>query len=155
MRLILALLATLPLMAADPLIKINEAGYAKLIASQKGKVALVNFWATWCVPCRKEMPALAKMEGRLQAKGFRLITISADEPENAADAAAFLKSNGMQAPGHLKAPVNDDAFIKAIDTKWGGELPALFLYDKQGRIAKAWKGETATAVIEAEIRKLL
>jgi len=148
------LLAALAL-TAEPLAKINEISYPKMIAAQKGKVVLVDFWATWCVPCRKEMPELAKLEARLKAKGLVLIPISADEPENEAAAREFLAKAGVKTQGYLKAPKDDDAFIRAIDPKWGGELPALVLYDKTGRKAQIWKGETALAAIEAAVNKLL
>ena len=148
------LLAALSL-TAEPLARINEISYPKMIAAQKGKVVLVDFWATWCVPCRKEMPELAKLEARLKAKGLVLIPISADEPENEAAAREFLAKAGVKTQGYLKAPKDDDAFIRAIDPKWGGELPALVLYDKAGRKVRIWKGETAMAVIEAAVNKLL
>jgi len=61
----------------------------------------------------------------------------------------------VQTPGYLKAPKDDDAFVRAIDPKWGGELPALVLYDKTGKKAQIWKGETSVATIEAAVAKLL
>ena len=142
-------------LTAEPLAKINEIGYPKMIAAHKGKVILVDFWTTWCVPCRKEMPELAKLEAKLKAKGLVLIPISADEPENEAAAREFLSKAGIKTQGYLKAPKDDDAFIRAIDPKWGGELPALVLYDKAGRKVQIWKGETAIAAIEAAVNKLL
>ena len=148
------LLAALSL-AAEPLARINEISYPKMIAAQKGKVVLVDFWATWCVPCRKELPELVKLEARLKAKGLVLIPISADEPENEAGTREFLTKAGVKTQGYLKAPKDDDAFIRAIDPKWGGELPALVLYDKTGRKVQIWKGETAIAAIEAAVNKLL
>ena len=81
MKLAIFLLGAFAL-SAQPLTKINETGYAKMIASNKGKVLLVDFWATWCVPCRKEMPELVKLEAKLKAKGLTLVTISADDLDN-------------------------------------------------------------------------
>lgn len=141
--------------SAEPLAKINEISYPKMLAAQKGKVVLVDFWATWCVPCRKEMPELAKLEAKLKARGLVLIPISADEPENEAGAREFLTKSGVKMQGYLKAPKDDDAFIRAIDPKWSGELPALVLYDKTGKKTQIWKGETSVAAIEAAVLKLL
>lgn len=143
------------LAAQPPLPKINESGYQRLLAAQKGQVVLIDFWATWCVPCRKEMPELAKLAKRLGPRGLRLIPISGDEIESSADAVAFLKQSGVTSLGYLKAPVDEDAFHRAVDPKWGGELPALVLYDKAGKKVKIWKGETSPAAIEAAITPLL
>ncbi len=154
MKLLLLALSALTL-AAQTLPKINETGYPKMLAAQKGKVVLVDFWATWCVPCRKEMPEIAKLEAKLKAKGFVVVPISADELENEAGAREFLAKSGMKTQGYLKAPKDDDAFVRAIDPKWGGELPALVLYDKTGKKVQMWKGETAVATIEAAVAKLL
>jgi thiol-disulfide isomerase/thioredoxin len=134
---------------------VDEAGYAKLVAGARGKVLLVNFWATYCVPCRKEMPQLVAMELRLRAQGFQFVTISADEPEQVKDAAAFLDKVKAPAPVYLRQAKDDDKFVAAIDGKWSGALPATFLYDKTGKKVKAFFGEVKMAELEAAIKKLL
>jgi len=155
MKKLIALIGLTLLAAETPLVKVNETFYPKLIAEQKGKVVLVDFWATWCVPCRKEMPLVAKLELKLKAKGFTVLTISSDELDNEPAARAYLKEAGITTTGYIKAPKDDDAFIRQIDQKWGGELPTLVLYDKTGKKVKVWKGETAIAEIEAAVSKLL
>jgi len=154
MKLLLAAVFAFATMS-QPLTRINETGYPKLLAANKGKVLLVDFWATWCVPCRKEMPELVKLEAKLKAKGLALVTISADDVENEVQAKEFLAKTGVKSTAYLKAPKDDDAFVRAIDPKWGGELPALILYDKAGRKVKMWKGETPLSELEAAIGKLL
>jgi len=155
MKKLIALVGLALLGAETPLVKVNETLYPKLIAERKGKVVLVDFWATWCVPCRKEMPLVAKLEAKLKAKGFVVVTISSDELDNEPAARAYLKEAGITTTGYIKAPKDDDAFIRQIDPKWGGELPALVLYDKTGKKVKVWKGETAIAEIETVVSKLL
>ena len=148
-------LSTLVLCAQGKLSPVDENGYRALLKSNSGHVTLVDFWATWCAPCRKEMPRLAKLDGRMRDKGFRLVTISADEPEQGPAAVEFLKMSGISGPAYLRQAKDDDKFINAIDPKWSGALPALFLYDRQGKLVKSFTGETEMPVIEAAVRKLL
>ncbi len=157
MKLLSLILAGFLAQAAGPvkLVPMDEATYPRTVAAHKGKVLLVNFWATWCEPCRKEMPALVKLAASLKAKGFDLVTISADEPEDEKTAIAFLAKAGVSDTAFLKKAKNDDKFISAIDAKWSGALPALLLYDKTGKKMKSWVGETDLKTVEAEIRKLL
>jgi cytochrome c biogenesis protein CcmG, thiol:disulfide interchange protein DsbE len=146
----------LPGTAAEaPLLPMDEAGFRAALARHRGQVVLFDFWATWCEPCRAEMPVLAALEKRLAARGFVLITISAGEPEQAAAAAAFLRQAGIRSPAYIKHARNDEGFINAIDRAWSGALPALFLYDRQGRRAASFIGETTGGEIEAAIAKLL
>jgi len=142
------------LVAAD-LKPVDEAGYGKLVAGAKGKVVLVNFWATYCVPCRKEMPQLVALEAKLRAKGYQFVTISADEPEQLKDAAAYLDKLKVPAPVYVRKAKDDDKFVAAIDGKWSGALPASFLYDKTGKKVRAFFGEVKVAELEAAILKLL
>ncbi len=134
---------------------LDEAGFQKLLATNKGKVVLINFWATWCEPCRAEMPLLAKLDAKLKAKGFSLVTVSADEPEDASRAGEFLAKAGIANPGYLKQAKSDEKFINAIDPKWSGALPALFLYDKAGKKSRGFIGETSISTIESAVAKLL
>lgn len=141
--------------SAAKLIAMDEAGYQKLVAAHKGKTLLVNFWATWCEPCRTEMPALAKMEARLKARGFVLVTVSADEPEDEKNAIEFLKRSGITGAAYLKRVKNDDKFIGSLEPKWSGALPALFLYDKTGKKVKSLIGESDLNKLETDITKVL
>jgi thiol-disulfide isomerase/thioredoxin len=152
-----AALAVAPASAAglDRLTPLDEAGFQKLVASHKGKVLLVDFWATWCEPCRKEMPLLVKLEAKLKSRGFAFVTVSADEPEDAPRAIEFLKMSGVAAPAYLKQAKNDEKFINSIETKWSGALPAAFLFDRTGKKVKSLIGETEIPVLEAAIAKLL
>ena len=158
-RAILFLLC-LPVFAAGPvnpdaLTPIDEAGFQKLVNSHKGKVVVYDFWATWCAPCRAELPLLVKLQAKLRSQGVEVITISADEPEQKGAAEKFIQKFGVEGSAYLKQAANDDHFISAIDPKWGGALPALFIYDKTGHKARSFVGETDMAAVEAAVRKLL
>ena len=155
MRLLTALIIAVGTLTAQPLPAINESNYASTVAAVKGKVVLVNFWATWCVPCRKEMPELVKLAAKLESKGFVFVTISGDEAEAESAARKFLTANAVKPPTYIRKAKDDDKFITLVDPKWNGSLPALFLYDRKGLKVKAWYGETALAAVEAEINKRL
>ena len=154
MRRILALLL-LPVFGTCALPTLDEAAFQKLVEAHKGKVILYDFWATYCEPCRAELPKLMRLEAKLRSQGFELITISADEPEQAAAAEKVLKQFAVRGPVYRKQAKDDDQFINSIDTKWSGALPALFLYDKAGRKARSFIGETDMGTVETAIRKLL
>ena len=155
MRRFFAVVLVIPLFAAPGLTPLDEAGFQKLVVSNKGNVILYDFWATWCEPCRAELPQLVKLEAKLRSRGFELVTISADEPEQDADAAKVLKKIGWGGPAYRKQAHNDEHFIDAIDRQWGGALPALFLYDRNGRKVRSFIGETDMGALEAAIRKVL
>lgn len=152
LALVLSLAGAAP---AQKLIPLDEAAYARLISSSKGKVTLVSFWATWCVPCRAEVPQLVQLEKRLQDKGLKLVLISADDVDSEMDARRFLTTKNVPMPSYQKVVKNDDKFIEGLDPKWSGALPALFLYDKTGKKVKSFVGETEMAAIEAAVKKLL
>ena len=155
------LLASLVFMAAalaaqGKLTPVDQASYPKVIAAHKGKVVLANFWATWCVPCRKEMPQLVHLSRKLAARGFDLVMISADEAEQETAAAKLLRDNRAEGANYLLKTADNDKFYPAVDAKWSsGELPALFLYDRSGKKVRSFFGETSIADLEAAITKLL
>jgi thiol-disulfide isomerase/thioredoxin len=151
-----ALVAAAASVAQAPrLTPLDESVYRSMLASGRGSVMLVDFWATWCVPCRAEMPALVKLAARHRAQGLKLVTISCDEPEQEAGALEFVRRQAAPPPAYIKRVRDDDRFINSIDPKWSGALPGLFLYDRQGRMVKSFIGETDMAALEAALRKLL
>jgi thiol-disulfide isomerase/thioredoxin len=149
-------LAALAHTAQAPLAPLDETAFSRLVSSSRGNVLLVNFWATWCAPCREEMPQLASLQKKYGARGFRLATVSCDEPEDRAKAAQFLVKAGIGVNGAFwKQAADDDKFITFVDKTWSGALPALYLYDRSGKRVGSFIGETDLPALEAAIRKLL
>ena len=134
---------------------LDESAYGAVLTANKGSVVLVDFWATWCAPCREEMPRIAALGRKYRAKGFRLVTVSCDEPEDQGKAETFLGQFGDTQAAYLKRVADDEKFINSVDSKWSGALPALFLYDRNGRLSRSFVGESDSAAIEQAIRKLL
>ncbi len=155
MRLVLAMLVAAGAVSAQKLTPVSETSYAKLVATHKGKIVLVDFWATWCVPCRAEMPQLVKLSERLRTRGLDFITVSADAPEQEQAAYKLLMQDAVAAPFYLKKAADDDKFYDAVDKKWSGEMPAIFIYDRSGKLARSFLGETPVKDIEAAIQKIL
>jgi thiol-disulfide isomerase/thioredoxin len=141
--------------AQSKLALLNETSFPKMLAAHKGRILLVDFWATWCVPCRAEMPQLAKLSERLHARGFDLVTVSADEPDKELAAFKVLTQNAVPAPHYMKKAADDDKFYDSVDPKWSGEMPAMFIYDRSGKRVRSFLGETPVKDIEAAIQKLL
>jgi thiol-disulfide isomerase/thioredoxin len=123
----------------------------------KGKVVLVNFWATWCDPCYIEIPWLIEMQQKYEAKGFTVLGISMDE-EGKSAVAPFLAKERFNVNGQ-KLPMNYPIVIGNDDVadKFGGLLgyPTSFLVSKDGKIVKKVQGlisyEELTKAIESQL----
>lgn len=133
---------------ADSLIPVADTGVASIVATHKGKIVFVNFWATWCAPCRDEMPYLVELQKKMGVENMRLVLISADEPEQEREAIAFLDSVRAPKPRYIKRSTNDESFINAVDSTWSGALPASFIYDRNGRLVRSVFGEANLAELE-------
>jgi len=142
-------------LAVGSLIPLDEDAFRQMVAAHRGKVLLVDFWATWCSPCREEMPKLIALFGAQKRKGFDLVTISCDEPEQELAAAQFVDQQGAPAPRYVRHAKSDDDFINAIDSKWSGALPALFLFNREGKQIQEFIGETDEKSLEAAIDRAL
>ena len=141
--------------SAEDLVPIDEQGFRQLVASHRGRVLLVDFWATWCAPCREELPRLVKLSATYSRRGLAFATVSCDDAPQAGQAATFVAQQNAPAPRYIRRAKSDDAFINAIDPKWSGALPALFLFDRNGREALSFIGETDMKSLESAIDKLL
>ncbi len=155
MRFALAVMSAAALLPAQKLTPVTETSLPGLVAAHKGKIVLLDFWATWCVPCRAEMPQLVKLSERLRARGMDFITVSTDEAANEQAALKVLTQNAVAGPFYLKKAADDDKFYNVVDAKWSGEIPAMFIYDRSGKRVRSFLGETPVKDIEAAIQKLL
>ncbi|MEJ5366921.1 MAG: TlpA disulfide reductase family protein [Bryobacteraceae bacterium] len=133
----------------------DESGYTRLLASYKGKVLLVNFWATWCAPCRKEMPELAALAAKYKSKGLELVTVAIDEESDRRTASEFLDKAKVPPPAYIKNFQNDEKFISMVDSRWSGGLPFTVIYDRAGKKARVFPGELNMKELEEFLRKIL
>ena len=143
--------------AADLLAgEVDARGLADRIAREKGRVVLVNFWATWCVPCREEFPDLARLDRAYGGRGLRVLGVSTDFDRETAAVKKFLTELKPGFPNYRKKSGGDDEqFIDAVDKSWGGELPFTVLYARDGKKAKVLSGKHTYGEYEAEVLKLL
>ena len=132
-------------------------GKGATLAQYKGKVVLVNFWATWCDPCYIEIPWLIEMQQKYEAKGFTVLGISMDEEGKAAVDPFLAKErfnvNGQKLPMNYPIVIGNDE----VADKFGGLLgyPTSFLISRDGKIVKKVQGlisyEEFTKAIESQL----
>jgi cytochrome c biogenesis protein CcmG/thiol:disulfide interchange protein DsbE len=128
------------------------------LASYKGRAVLINFWATWCAPCKVETPWLIELRNEYAAQGFEVLGISADDidrgdpqklSEEKNEIARFVEQT------HIPYPVLIDG--DSLSTPYDGldALPASYFVDRNGTVVAAQVGLTSKDEIEASIRKAL
>ena len=124
-------------------------GQAVSSADLHGKVVLIDFWATWCQPCKKEMPGYQKLLDRYAVRGFAVVGFKFDTMMDMEDPVLFAKKIGVRYP---LAVTTDD-----LKQRFGGieGLPTTMLYDREGKLRKKVIGFEHTEVIESELKPLL
>lgn len=115
----------------------------------RGKVVLIDIWATWCEPCKKEMPGYQRLADKYGARGFAVVGLKANMMADTEDPLGFARKIGVRYP--LVAATDD------LMQKFGGleGLPTTLLYDRQGVLRKKVIGFEYTEVFESELKPLL
>jgi cytochrome c biogenesis protein CcmG/thiol:disulfide interchange protein DsbE len=130
------------------------------LASYRGKAVLINFWATWCAPCKIETPWLVELRNKYAGQGFEILGIDAEGDDlkaddtvgwtkNKAAVAKFVQQEKMPYP----VLINGDS----LSTPYGGldELPTSFFVNRKGTVVAAQLGLTSESDIEGNIKKAL
>ncbi len=121
-------------------------GKPHTLADWHGKVLLINFWATWCLPCRQEIPLLVKLQAKYAAQGLQVVGIATDE-QNEQDVRTFMKEMVVNYPilmGDNQVP----QIIAALGGNYIG-LPYTLVLDQGGRVLKIHPGELEPKEAEA------
>jgi thiol-disulfide isomerase/thioredoxin len=151
----LALLAACPLFAATSLLHKPAPGFSRSdfqhrkvdLSSYKGKVVLLDFWATWCAPCLVEIPHFTAWQKQYGPRGLQIVGVSMDD-----DPAAALKV-------YEKLKINYPVVMgdEKLGQSYGGVLglPVAFLIDRRGVIQAQFQGEPDLNMVEKQIAKLL
>jgi thiol-disulfide isomerase/thioredoxin len=117
--------------------EINLEGLKSLLRRDPGKPRplLINFWATWCDPCREEFPDLLKIETEYQKRGLDFAAVSLDFSEDVQTALPeFLRRMKAEITPYWMNLPDPEPAIKMVDPEWGGGLPSTFLYDAHGKL---------------------
>ena len=136
MRLGINLLAAVLLLSSAALAQVKKgdhaadfsgktlAGETLKLSSLRGKVVLLDFWASWCEPCKKELPLLAKMAPRLKQRGIEIVTVNIDE--NRGNAEAFIRSRNLAL---TTVPDTDKSIVGKYEPP---KMPSSFVLDRAG-----------------------
>lgn len=139
---------------------VDKDGTTKSLADYKGKTVMVNFWATWCPPCRAELPDIVKLRNELGPKGFEVIGVSVNERVQPGKTVVqhleeFMSANKMEYP-MLYLQVDNEANMKItgeLIAAYGGisGIPATFIVDKNGNITQNFVGGQSEATFKQAI----
>ena len=111
-----------------------------LVDERKGKVVVVNFWASWCPPCMREFPAIIKVYEQYRDKGVDMFAVSLNAPEDKADIEQFVKEFKPPFPIYLEE-VQDETFSETVLEDWSGEMPLTLVFDTAGKRVLAHRSE--------------
>ncbi len=134
-------------------VKVTQIDDAKLkeVIKPNGKPLLVNFWATWCDPCREEFPDLVKMENDYRGK-IDVVTVSLDDITDInTGVPKFLSEMKAETVNYLLVSEDEGAVIGSITKDWSGGLPFTILYNEKGEIIYFKQGKFKTVELREKI----
>jgi thiol-disulfide isomerase/thioredoxin len=129
-----------------------------LLRQGRGHVVLLHFWASWCGPCLEELPLIDKFAREMKPRGLEVLSLSLDDPNRAGTGTrvgALLQREAPNLTPNIAQFDDADALIAAIDPRWVGAIPALFVYDHHGQLRGNIIGEASRAELEQLVAGLL
>lgn len=133
---------------------VDDAAFRKLLVPN-GKPLMINFWATWCGPCREEFPDLVKLDNEFKGK-IDFITVTLDfEEELKTGVPKFLADMKAGMPTFLLVTPDESAVISTITKEWAGALPFTVIYEPKGSLTYFHQGIISPDAVRGELNKLL
>lgn len=134
---------------------IDLQGYQKILQQNKGKPLLVNFWATYCEPCRDEYPLLNELAKEYGPRGLKMVGVSMDQDGDLILMRRFLARYKPVFPNYRKKQGDEEGFRRGVMPGWNGSLPVTFFYAKDGTMVAHQIGAGDRNSYETSIRMLL
>ena len=137
---------------------ITPAQLKATLVSHKGRVVVLHFWATWCLPCLKELPLLAKLAREASSRGVDFLPVSLDDPTERSAALVgrvlAAKTGNPQWSPILNAEYIED-LAADLAPSWEGEIPVFFAYDREGHLRRTLIGNLGRGDFERLVSDLL
>jgi thiol-disulfide isomerase/thioredoxin len=140
---------------------VDRKGLDAVIAGHKGRVVLVDYWATWCLPCVEQLPHTIELAHKYRSSGLAVVTVSCDEPGDAERVAQFLSTKGAGVTINLISQFGGSSRTMEEFEISSGAVPFYVLYDRSGRMRKTFgvnpvaKTPFTPADIEAAVEQLV
>ena len=138
----------------DPEI-VDAQGFQKVLEKYRGQPLVVNFWATWCEPCRSEYPLLNELAKQYAPQGLRVVGVSVDDDGDMILVRRFLARHRPAFPNYRKKHGGEDEFVNVVLPGWSGAIPATFFYARDGKQIGHLIGEGHRDTFEAAIHTVL
>jgi thiol-disulfide isomerase/thioredoxin len=140
---------------ADPQL-IDLAGYRQMLAKYRGKALVVNFWATWCEPCRDEYPLIVELAKEFKAQGVNVVGVDMDDDSDMNLVRRFIARTLPTFPNYRQKPGIDlDAFYAGVNPEWKGTMPQTVFYGRDGEIKGYFLGTRPRQAFEEAFRTTL
>ena len=172
-RRIVALIAATLLLAAAPTLGSDEPlpetllnptqveaisidDFHRVLESHQGKVIVINFWATWCIPCVQELPELNELQKRFRDKGLMVIAVSLDDQDKLEDSVrSFFAKRAPDLISYLSTEEEPSDFVGSLDPEWLGALPSTYFLNGSGEVKKGATGRLSYQRFEELVTEML
>jgi thiol-disulfide isomerase/thioredoxin len=142
--------------AKPPLIAVDSTTLRQKLAALRGKVVVLNMWATWCGPCVHEFPDIVKLDRAYRGRGVTVIGLSMDDPQTARQRVPpFLAQQRATFPIYILKPGSAEATVQVVDRYWSGAIPMTYVFDRSGRLQARFTGARTYEAFEGAIKPLL
>lgn len=134
---------------------IDAEDFHRVLESHHGKVIVINFWATWCIPCVQELPELNELQKRFRDKGLLVIAVSLDDQDKLEGTVrSFFEKRAPDLISYLSKEDPSD-FVGSLDPEWLGALPSSYFLNGDGEIKKGATGRLSYQRFEELVIELL
>ena len=135
---------------------VDAAGVRRKLASLRGKVVVLNMWATWCGPCVMEFPELVRFEQAYRSRGVTVVGLSMDDPQKAPTVVPpFLRKQKAAFPVYILKPGDPQKVVLVFDKNWEGAIPMTYVFDRAGHLRTRLQGARGIDQFETAVKPLL
>lgn len=135
---------------------VDLVGYRDMVARYHGKPLLVNFWATWCGPCRDEFPMIISLSKEYGPQGLQVVGVTLDEDADLNLVRHFIAQFHPDFPNFREKPgIDSDSFYQGVNPDWRGTMPQTDFYGRDGHLARYFLGERKRDAFVDAIRLIM